>query len=142
MHAPDVEVLVITTPWCHHCKAMQPELQRLAEVHGSSMRVEQIDASVEPDRVSGLGVMATPTVIMRVDGTERSRLTGRVSTHDLDTFFSSTGTHRPFPTDGIARSAAAIALLGLGVVVGSPVLTVVGVALGVWAGVTMWRWAR
>jgi thioredoxin-like negative regulator of GroEL len=142
MHAPAVEVLVVTTPWCHHCKAMQPELQRLSELHRSTMRVEQIDAAVDPDRAGELGVMATPTVIMRVDGAERSRLIGRVSNHDLEQFFASAGTHRPFPTDGITRVAAAVALLAFGWAMENMVLAGVGVLLGVWAAVTMWRWAR
>ena len=56
----DIEVLVITTPWCHHCRAMQPALDRLSETHFSSMRVERIDATIDPDRVDALDVMATP----------------------------------------------------------------------------------
>lgn len=142
MTAQDVEVLVITTPWCHHCRAMQPELDRLEEVHGASMRIERIDASVDPGRAGSLGVQATPTVIMRVDGTERARLIGRVSDHDLEQFFATAGVHRPFPLDATTRGLAAVGLVGIGWWSGAAVPLVVGIAFAVWAAATMWRWTR
>jgi thiol-disulfide isomerase/thioredoxin len=142
MNHEEVEVLVITTPWCHHCRAMQPELDRLEQVYGASMHIERIDATIDPDRVETLGVQATPTVIMRVAGNERARLIGRVSDHDLEQFFATSGEHRPFPLDGITRAAAGIAMLGIGWWLDTVVLATIGAALTVWATVTMWRWLR
>ncbi|MGK2949764.1 MAG: thioredoxin family protein [Acidimicrobiales bacterium] len=135
-------MLVITTPWCHHCRAMQPELDRLEQVYGTSMQIERIDATLDPDRVGTLSVKATPTVIMRVAGAERARLIGRVSARDLEQFFASTGSHRPFPLDGITRAAAGVALMGIGWWLATPPLAAIGAALVVWAAVTMWRWSR
>lgn len=142
MKGTEVEVLVITTPSCHHCRAMQPELDRLRETYASSMRVERIDATIDPDRVDALGVKAAPTVIMRVAGVERARLVGRVSDRDLEQFFAHTGNHRPAPADGITRAAAGIALIGVGWLLDTTVLGVVGAALIVWAAATMWKWSR
>lgn len=138
----DVEVLVITTPWCHHCRAMQPELDRLEQVYAASMHVERIDATLDPDRVETLGVQATPTVIMRVAGTERARLIGRVSDHDLEQFFATVGDDRSFPVDGITRATAGLALIGIGWWLDTAALAAIGAALTVWATVTMWRWSR
>ena len=33
MHTGNVDVVVVTTPWCHHCAAMRPALDRLADEH-------------------------------------------------------------------------------------------------------------
>ena len=137
-----VEVLVITAPSCHHCRAMQPELDRLSETYASSMRVERIDATIDPDRVDALGVKAAPTVIMRVAGVERARLVGRVSDRDLELFFAHTGNHRPVPVDGITRAVAGIALIGVAWLLHTIVLSLLGAALVVWAAATMWRWTR
>lgn len=140
--ATDVEVLVITTPSCHHCRAMQPVLDRLTEAYASSMRVERIDAAIDADRVDALGVKAAPTVILRVAGIERARLVGRVSDRDLELFFAHTGNHRLAPVDAITRAAAGIALIGVGWLLDTTVLSVVGAALTIWAAATMWRWSR
>ena len=142
MNGTEVEVLVITTPTCHHCRAMQPQLDHLSETYASSMRIERIDATIDPDRVDELGVKAAPTVIMRVAGVERARLVGRVSDGDLELFFAQTGNRRPAPVDGITRAAAGIALIGVGWLLHTTVLSVVGAALIAWAAVTMWRWWR
>jgi thioredoxin-like negative regulator of GroEL len=137
-----VEVLVITAPWCAHCRAMAPALDRLEAIHGASMRFERIDAAAEPDRVDALGVRAIPTVIVRVEGTERARVVGRVADRDLERFIASTGGYRPLPFDGIMRAAAGLALLGIGWWLGVLALLVIGAALTAWSAVTMWRWTR
>ena len=137
-----VDVLVITTPSCHHCRAMQPELDRLERVHGASMRIERIDATTQPERVAMLGVQAAPTVIMRAAGVERARLVGRVSDRDLAKFFATAGAHRPFPLDGVARAAAGVALIGLGFVLGAVALVAVGLAVSTWGAATLWKWSR
>lgn len=142
MTGADIEVLIITAPRCHHCRAMQPALDRPSKACSSSTRIERIDATVEPDRVDALGVMATPTVIMRVGGREHARLVGRVSDRDLEMFFAHAGDHRPAPVDGIMRAIAGIVLLGIGWWAATTVLSVVGAGLTMWAGVTMWRWSR
>jgi thiol-disulfide isomerase/thioredoxin len=142
MHSDRIDVLVITTPWCHHCRAMRPTLERLAVTYGESMRFHHIDASTEPERVDGLGVQGTPTIILQVDGVERSRLIGRVSDADLEAFLTTHGTHRPFPTDAAVRAGAGVALSLAGWVLATPVLVAIGVALAGWAAATMWRWSR
>ncbi len=142
MHASNIDVLVVTTPWCHHCRAMRPTLDRLAVTYGESMRFHHIDASVEPDRVDGLHVQGTPTIILEVDGAERARLVGRVSDTDLEAFLVSYGTHRAFPTDAVVRAGAGVALIVSGWMLAAHVLAAVGLALAAWAAVTMWRWTR
>ncbi len=106
------------------------------------MQIQRIDATVDPELVGALGVRATPTLIMRTDGEEQTRLIGQVSNHDLEEFFASTGQHRPFPLDGLTRATAGVALLGIGWGLDAAVLVATGVVLGLWAAVTMWRWAR
>lgn len=85
MNGTGVEVLVITTPWCHHCRAMQP---------------------------------------------------------DLEQFFATTGTHRPFPADGITRATASGALIGICWWLEATAFVAIGVGICAWAAATAWRWWR
>ena len=142
MHTGNVDVLVVTTPWCHHCAAMRPVLDRLADEHRASLRFQFIDASVEPERAEALAVRGTPTVIVQVDGDEVARQVGRTSDDDLRAFIESHGARRPFPADAAWRGGAALALIASGLVLGTPALTAIGGALGLWAAATMWRWTR
>jgi hypothetical protein len=50
---------------------------------------ERIDASVYPERVRELGVMATPTVIAFAGDREIARLVGRRGPEDLEGLFAS-----------------------------------------------------
>jgi thioredoxin-like negative regulator of GroEL len=70
MSSDPVRDLVVTAPWCHHCKAMQPDLDRLIAIHSPAVKIEEIDASLDPQRVEELGVRGTPTIILRKDGVE------------------------------------------------------------------------
>lgn len=142
MHTGNVDVLVVTTPWCHHCAAMRPVLDRLADEHRASLQFHFIDASVEPDRAEALAVRGTPTVIVQVDGDEVGRQVGRTSDDDLRAFIESHGARRPFPADALWRGGAAVVLVAAGLVLGAPALAAIGGVLGAWATATMWRWAR
>ena len=142
MHTGTVDVLVVTTPWCHHCAAMRPVLDRLADEHRASLRFHFIDASVEPERAEALDVRGTPTVIVQVDGHEVGRQVGRTSDDDLREFIESHGARRPFPADALWRGGAAAVLVATGLALGTPALAAIGGAVAVWAAATMWRWSR
>lgn len=136
------EIVVVTTPWCHHCAAIEPLLQRLADQHAGTVRLEHVDASECPERAAALHVRGTPTLIALTDGVEQRRIVGRVPDADLAQFFASAGAHRPFPVDGVTRAMAAAGVLCLGAVTGAAALWVVGATLSGWTAATMWRWSR
>jgi thioredoxin-like negative regulator of GroEL len=135
------EIVVVTAPWCHHCKAMQPDLDRLIAIHSAAVKVEEIDASLDPQRVEELGVRGTPTIILRQDGVELSRVVGRVSATDLERIFTEAG-FKPAPTDAIVRSLTGVVLAAVGAWLGATVLMVVGAGLVVWGGTGMLRWRQ
>lgn len=135
-------VIVVTTPWCHHCRAIAPLIDELEHRYARSVRVDHLDASEQPDRAAALGVSGTPTLIAVVDGVERRRIVGRVPDADIEQFFTTSGEHRPFPVDGLTRGLAAAGVVTLGVVTAAPVLLLAGAALTAWTAATMWRWAR
>lgn len=142
MAAPVTDVIVVTTPWCHHCRAIAPLIAELERRHGRTVRVEHLDASEQPERAEALGIRGTPTLIAVVNGVERRRIVGRVPDADLELFFATSGEHRPFPVDGLTRGVAAAGVVVLGVVTAAPVLLATGAVLTAWTAVTMWRWAR
>jgi thioredoxin-like negative regulator of GroEL len=120
---------------------MQPDLDRLIAIHSAAVGIEAIDASLDPQRVAELGVRGTPTIILRKDGVELSRVVGRVSATDLERVFTEAG-FRPAPTDAIVRGLTGVTLAALGAWLGASVLMVVGAALVVWAGAGLLRWRR
>lgn len=142
MATQPTDVIVVTTPWCHHCTAIAPLIRDLEQRFAATVRVDHLDASVDPERADRLGVRGTPTLIALVDGEERRRIVGRVPDSDIEEFFASSGAHRPFPVDGLTRGVAAAGMVALAAVTSTPVLLVVGAALGAWTAATMWRWAR
>jgi thioredoxin-like negative regulator of GroEL len=141
MNSHQSEILVVTAPWCHHCKAMKPDLDRLIATHADAVRIETVDASLDPQRVQELAVKATPTIILRTDGIESSRVVGRVTASDLERLFTEAG-FRPAPTDALVRGLAGVALAVAGVWLDTTVLMTVGAALVVWAGAGLLRWRR
>lgn len=142
MRTGKVDVLVVITPWCHHCAAMRPVLDRLADEHRASLQFQFIDASVEPERAEALAVRGTPTVIVQIDGNEVGRQVGRTSDDALRAFIESHGSRRPFPADALWRGGAAAALVAAGLGLDAPALAAIGGVLGAWSAVTMWRWTR
>ncbi len=141
MSSTPSEILVVTAPWCHHCTAMKPDLDSLIAIHSGSVKIEEIDASLDPDRVEELGVRGTPTIILRRDGVESSRVVGRVSATDLERLFTEAG-FKPAPTDAIVRGLSGVTMAVVGAWLDTGVLMVVGVALVVWAGAGLLRWRR
>lgn len=135
-------ILVVTTPWCHHCAAIEPLLERLGDQHAAVVQTERIDASMQPDRAAALHVRGTPTLIAVVDGVERRRIVGRVPDADIEQFFATAGAHRPFPVDGVTRGVAAAGLLLVGAATAAPLLLAIGGAMTVWTAATMWKWSR
>lgn len=141
MSSTPSEILVVTAPWCHHCKAMQPDLDRLIAAHSGGVKIEEIDASIHPERVEALAVKGTPTIILRTDGIESWRVVGRVSATDLERLFTEAG-FKPAPTDAIVGGLAGMALAAVGAWLDTTVLMALGAALVGWGGAGLLRWRR
>jgi thioredoxin 1 len=62
--------------WCGPCKMLAPVLRGLAADQAGELEVAEIDVDDNPYTVSRYRVMSMPTLVLFVDGEERTRLVG------------------------------------------------------------------
>ena len=62
--------------WCGPCKMLAPILHELAAEQAGNLVVAQIDVDENPETTRRYDVMSMPTLIVFVDGQERTRLVG------------------------------------------------------------------
>jgi thioredoxin 1 len=73
----DRPVLVeFSARWCGPCKMLAPVLRDLAAEQADHLRVAEIDVDDNPATVGRHGVLSMPTLVLFVDGEERTRLVG------------------------------------------------------------------
>ena len=61
---------------CVHCRAMEPILQRVAEMLKSKEEIFRVNTAVEPELSESYQVQGTPTLIMFLQGREVGRFEG------------------------------------------------------------------
>ena len=75
--ASDVPVVAhFTAPACKPCKAIEPHLVELAEIHGERIRLVRIDIDANLGAPSRYGILSIPTVIVFHAGAERATVIG------------------------------------------------------------------
>jgi len=136
-HPTLVEVM---TPRCVECRAMQPDLDTVAEGHRDMVDLVVLDATKEPERAAALRVRGTPTLIAVKDGVEIARFVGRRSRTELDELFAAVAAG---DTDDVASTSRSdrlvwgvggILLAGAGLLAGpSWILVLMGAGLAGYA---------
>jgi len=127
-------ILEIWAPTCAECKAMQPDLDEVAEEFSDRVDMRMISAADELEMIGGLGVRATPTLIGVREGREVFRIVGRRSRTELYELFEGVVGEGPVPRVGrqdvVVRALAGSALLVVGLASG-PVwpLVILGTAV-------------
>ncbi len=129
-------LIEIMASHCVECRAMQPDLDAVAEANRDMVDFVVIDAGHDRDVVSAFGVMGTPTLIAVNDGAEVARFTGRRSRVELEELFaavaagSTNSVFKVSKSDRIVWSFAGVLLAGVGLLSGPAwVLVAVGVGL-------------
>jgi thioredoxin len=69
--------------WCPPCRALAPELDRLAAEHGDDVLVAKVDIDTNPELVERFAIASIPTLVFVREGEERDRLVGVASKSDL-----------------------------------------------------------
>jgi len=62
--------------WCGPCRAVAPELERLASQRAARVVVAKVDTEALPEVASRFGIRSIPTMILFRDGKEARRLSG------------------------------------------------------------------
>lgn len=80
----DIPVLVdFFAEWCGPCKVMAPELKKLADQHGDSLRVLKVDVDKNPQAAMHYEVRGVPTLILFRKGQQLWRQSGAMSAAQL-----------------------------------------------------------
>ena len=80
----DTPVLVdFFAEWCGPCKVMAPELKKLADQHGDSLRVLKVDVDKNPQADMHYEVRGVPTLILFRKGQQLWRQSGAMSAAQL-----------------------------------------------------------
>ena len=96
-------LIEVMTPHCVECRAMQPDLDAVAEEHRESVDLVVLDATKQRDLVASLRVLGTPTLIAVNDGVEVARVTGRRSRSELADLFGAVAQGRPEAVETTSR---------------------------------------
>jgi thioredoxin len=72
----DIEVLQSTVPvvvdfwaaWCGPCRMVTPELEKLAEAHGTTVKVVKVDVDANQVVARRYGIQGIPTIALFRDG--------------------------------------------------------------------------
>ena len=69
--------------WCGPCKVMAPELKKLVDMHGDSLRVIKVDVDKNPEAAARYGIQGVPTLILFKEGRQLWRKSGAMSAAQL-----------------------------------------------------------
>lgn len=62
--------------WCGPCRAVAPELEKLAESRAGNAIVVKVDTDAQPELSARFGIRSIPTLVMFRGGREQKRLSG------------------------------------------------------------------
>ncbi|NBW12284.1 MAG: thiol reductase thioredoxin [Caulobacteraceae bacterium] len=74
--------------WCGPCKALMPNLEKLAAEHEGTAVVCQIDIDQSPVTTTKYGIRSVPTVVVLRNGVESARSVGAVPYNALKNLLS------------------------------------------------------
>jgi thioredoxin len=87
--ASDVPVIAhFTAPWCRPCKAIEPHLVEIEELHAGRVRLARIDIDANLGTSGLYGILSIPTVILFANGEPRETLVGAHSRRRYDEAFA------------------------------------------------------
>lgn len=72
----DLVLVDVWTNWCGPCKVMLPTIDDLGEHYQNSVVVSKLDADLNSNLASSLGVRSIPTLILFKNGEEVERSSG------------------------------------------------------------------
>lgn len=133
-------LIEVMGPRCVECRAMQPDLDAVAEEYQHRVDLVVINAVEEPERAASLGILGTPTLIAMRNGIEVARFVGRRSRSELEELFEAVAggeaetVSSVSDSDRIVWSVAGVLLTAAGITIGpSWIMVGMGAALAAYA---------
>jgi len=133
-------LIEVKAPHCVECRAMQPDLDAVAEKHSGEVDLVILDAATDGDQIAQLGVLGTPTLIAVNNGIEVARFTGRRSRRELADLFVAVAESDAGSVSAMSRedrlvwTVAGVLLTVVGLAIGpSWIMTGIGPLLVAWA---------
>ncbi len=80
-------LIEVMAPHCVECRAMQPDLDAVANEYQDRVDFVVLDATTQTADVAALNVLGTPTLIAVSSGREVARFTGRRTRTELQELF-------------------------------------------------------
>jgi len=62
--------------WCGPCRAVAPELEKLAAAKAGNAIVVKVDTDAQPELSARFGIRSIPTLVMFRGGREQKRISG------------------------------------------------------------------
>lgn len=69
--------------WCGPCKMIAPELEKLAEEYGDTVKVGKVNVDENENLAIKYGIEFIPTLILFKNGKEEKRITGFFNKNEL-----------------------------------------------------------
>ena len=81
--AGKVTVLNFWATWCPPCRAVAPELAKVAEQRAGGVVVAKVDTDALPDVAARFSIRSIPTMILFRDGREVKRVSGAMPASEI-----------------------------------------------------------
>jgi thioredoxin 1 len=79
LQAPQLVVIEFGAEWCAQCKALEPMIQRVAEIYDGNAEFFKCDVSACPDIAARYGIMSVPVTVFINNGETVEQLHGMIA---------------------------------------------------------------
>jgi thioredoxin 2 len=77
--------------WCGPCRAVAPEVEKVASRNGGRLLVVKVDTEAMPDLATRLGIQSIPTMAVFAGGRELARTAGAMPADRIEAFVNDAG---------------------------------------------------
>jgi len=73
-------------PWCGPCRAVAPNVEKIAELYAGKLRVYKVNVDDAPELAQHLGIMGIPSLMFFQDGQLKDKIVGAMPLPGLQKF--------------------------------------------------------